>query len=33
MKATKIAWPGNTLPVFSSDSENTNKLNNLTNEL
>ena len=33
MKATKIAWPGEHLALFRGDSENTNELNNLTNDL
>ena len=33
MKATKIAWPGNNLPLFRGDLENTKKLNDLVKEL
>jgi len=33
MKATKMAWLGNNLPLFRGDSENTKKLNDLVKGL
>ena len=32
-KATKISWPGNDLPIFRGNSENTKKLDNVVAEL
>lgn len=32
-RATKIAWPGNDLPTFRGNKENTKKLDDLVKEL
>ena len=32
-KSAKLAWPGNDIPIFRSNKENTSKLDNLVKEV
>lgn len=32
-KAARLAWPGNDIPIFRSNKDNTKKLDNLVQEL
>ena len=33
MKAAKLAWPGNDVPLFKGDAANLSKLDNLVDQL